>query len=877
MTTKHLYGASCLAIILAGTSGAYAQDQVLTPAAPTAPATSSPQTAPAASGPETGAQAVAADAAAQNGGLADIVVTAQRRSESAQNVPIAITAITSEALQAKGLSDIAAIGGQAPNVTLKNTASFGGSSSILVSYIRGIGQNDFAFNLEPGVGIYIDGVYLARNIGANVDLLDLERVEVLKGPQGTLFGRNTIGGALNIVTRDPGNDWKVKAELTTGRFSRVDFRGAIDAPLVPDKVLASFAFSTKHREGYQKRIPYTGYTDQNPIFLLATNGATGGPPNTNTNDANRFYVTSPETFSEAGNENKTTFRAKFLIKPTDNFRVRLIGDYLHVDQEAAPFSLLQVNQQAYVAVYNTCITGNQQVIAGVGQLTGFGAGVGRVCNSIRGNASAPAGTQPALSSEAGRHLPYDSRYVVRNADGSINPDRSYASGANYDKVDNYGLNGQLEYDITDTLQAKSITAYRRLESKFGADIGGAPFAALVPSFQDIENQFSQEVQLTGKVLDDRWNFVLGGYYFHEYGINRNGVPFPGGLIQVRSSNDTYDTKSYAAFTHNNIDIIPDVLGITLGARYTHENKEFTGTQRDENQFFNKLLGLPAAILPDPADPFRLYPVGLNTQSFNNFSYRLGAEYHPTRQIMLYGSYATAFKGGGWTTRLSVAPFDTTTFARLPAPTFGPEKAKTAEIGVKSQLFGRKVRLNVAAFNTDYDNIQLTFQNASSPVTANGGNGRIRGVEAELNTALTSNWSFDASAGYIDAKYTRILPGVPLTGAEAFVNTPKWSLQAGTSYNLETGAGTFIPRIDWTYASRTFNDEANSPILSTPARSLFNGSLTYRLPSTQWELQAGVSNIFDKRFIQSGYTNALAIYSATYNRPREWFLTLRFHN
>src|SRR3546814_11776050 len=109
----------------------------------------------------------------------------------------------------------------------RSTAQFGGSSSVLITYIRGIGQNDFAFNLEPGVGVYVDGVYLARNIGANVDLLDLQRVEVLKGPQGTLFGRNTIGGALHIVTSDPGNEWKVKAEATTGRYTRVDRKAVV--------------------------------------------------------------------------------------------------------------------------------------------------------------------------------------------------------------------------------------------------------------------------------------------------------------------------------------------------------------------------------------------------------------------------------------------------------------------------------------------------------------------------------------------------------------------------------------------------------------------------------------------------------------------------
>jgi iron complex outermembrane recepter protein len=818
-----------------------------------------------------------AAAPAEEGGLSEIVVTAQKRAENVQDVPVAITAVSGAMLQAKGVTDVASLAGQAPSVTLKSTAGFAGSTATLYSYIRGIGQNDFAFNLEPGVGLYVDGVYLARNIGANVDLLDLERVEVLKGPQGTLFGRNTIGGALSIVTRDPGDEWQFKAEATTGRFSRIDFRGSIDAPLVPGVLHAGFAVSTRHRNGYQKRIPYTGPTDNNPIFLLATSGATGGPPNTNTDESLRFPITGNGRNTDAGDQNQTSFRAKFVWTPSDRFKARLIADYLTVDQAAAPFSLLQTNQTAYVAIYNTCITGVQAIYDGVGALTGFGSGVSALCNSSRGNPGSPTGVAPSLGSEAGRHLPYDNRYVVRNADGSINPDRSYASGANFDEVENWGLNFQMEYELSDAIQIKSITGYRKLDSRFGVDIGGAPFSALNPTFADDEKQFSQEVQLIGKVWDNRWNFVLGGYYFNEKGSHDDGVPFTGGLIQVFAPNSTYNTKSYAAFIHNNIELIPDRLGITLGARYTHENKSFTGTQRDENNFGGKLLGLPPFVYPNPADLFRLYPLGLNRQTFNNFSYRVGAEYKFNRDVMVYASYATAFKGGGWTTRLTVPNFNPVTFAVLPAPTFAPEKAKTAEIGLKSEFLDRRVRLNIAAFTTQYDNIQLTFQNSTSPVTANGGNGRIQGVEVELNTQFTPEWSLDASAGYLDAKYQSILPGVPLTGNEQFVNTPKWTLQAGTSYRIAIGGGSLTPRVDWTYSTRVYNDEANTALLSTPARSLVNGSLTYRFPNERFEIQAGATNIFDKRVVQSGYTNATAIFSATYNRPREWFVTLRVKN
>ncbi|WP_051009953.1 TonB-dependent receptor [Novosphingobium sp. PP1Y] len=200
---------------------------------------------------------------ASDDSIGEIVVTVTKRSENMQNVPIAISALSGTALEQKGITSVGQIGGYVPNIDIKNTVSFAGSSQILVATVRGIGQNDFAFNLEPGVGVYIDGVYYARSLGAVVDLLDLERIEVLKGPQGDLFGRNTIGGALNIVTRDPARDFRYQLEGTTGSFSRTYVRGSIDLPLIEDTLLSQASFSYKHRDGYQKAdsVPWSSWND----------------------------------------------------------------------------------------------------------------------------------------------------------------------------------------------------------------------------------------------------------------------------------------------------------------------------------------------------------------------------------------------------------------------------------------------------------------------------------------------------------------------------------------------------------------------------------------------------------------------------------------
>src|SRR5688500_2481074 len=164
-------------------------------------------------------------------GLEEVVVTAQKRAENAQDVPIAISALTASALEQRAVGSVSQIANIVPNVTLDAGTPFSGSTAVLAAYIRGIGADDFAFNLDPGVGIYVDGVYLARTVGANQDLLDVERVEVLKGPQGTLFGRNTIGGAVSIVTRNPGDEFSFKGDVTGGSFDLIRARASVDLPI----------------------------------------------------------------------------------------------------------------------------------------------------------------------------------------------------------------------------------------------------------------------------------------------------------------------------------------------------------------------------------------------------------------------------------------------------------------------------------------------------------------------------------------------------------------------------------------------------------------------------------------------------------------------
>ena len=187
--------------------------------------------------------------------LEEVVVTATKSATNIRDVPIAISAFTGADLRDQDITSVNALASLVPGVNLDTSTAFSGSRSVLSASIRGIGLDDFALNLDPAVGIYLDGVYLARTIGANSQLLDVERVEVLRGPQGTLFGSNTIGGAISIVTRNPKDHFAATGVVTLGSFDRRDVQASVDLPF-SDTLLSTFTFSSIKRNGYEKRVPY---------------------------------------------------------------------------------------------------------------------------------------------------------------------------------------------------------------------------------------------------------------------------------------------------------------------------------------------------------------------------------------------------------------------------------------------------------------------------------------------------------------------------------------------------------------------------------------------------------------------------------------------
>ena len=604
--------------------------------------------------------------------LEEIVVTAQKREQNIQQVPIAISAFTADALQSKGLSDLRALSALTPNVNLDGGSPFSGDSSVLSASIRGIGQDDFAFNLDPGVGVYVDGVYLARTIGANQNLLDVDRIEILKGPQGTLFGRNTIGGAINIVTHVPGTEPKVVGAVTTGSFNRLDAQLMVDLPLSPS-VLTTFSASSQTQTGWQHVVPYPADS-----VIGSTAYQVMGQAD---------MPKAPGTYSsnEGGGRNIQAARGKMLIHAGDKLDITIGGDWTHQNQSGLPNTVLSVttaNATSYVDpgvqnfpaafgelfgpnifgnLYDACIvtpTAALNPFPGAPFNTTNGMcgplGVGTwnsATNSFRGNGF--TGGVPALGGAGAVGVPnsvlqglvaaYPSvaPYVTlgqgANGVGSViypgsvprlywnfantqtgSTDTTYANGPSFAKSTSWGTSVTFDWSIADNMKFRSITALRQIIWDVGTDLDGTPESMQEVTDEQEQRQFSQEFQLNGKAFGNHLDYTLGLYYFTESGYVHDYVPFDTAYLWIYDYQNDVKTDSYAAFAHFDYNI-NDSFGLTFGGRYSKEKKQFQGGQADLDGFTYKISGcLDPAANANTFAGFGAVPNGVTCQQVLGF-------------------------------------------------------------------------------------------------------------------------------------------------------------------------------------------------------------------------------------------------------------------
>jgi iron complex outermembrane receptor protein len=860
-----------------------------------------------------GTALVCGPALADDETLEEIVVTAQKREQNIQNVPIAISAFTGTMLQEKSIGDVGALTRFAPNVNLDTGSPFSGDTSVLSASIRGIGQDDFAFNLDPGVGVYLDGVYLARTIAANQSLLDIDRIEILKGPQGTLFGRNTIGGAISIVTHTPGDKARFTGALTTGSFDRRDIAVSADFP-ISDNFLTTLSISSQVRDGYQEVIPFPTSTELGRVPWVVD-------PQT------AFPKAGYATSDSKGGQNLQVIRGKALWKVNDNFNVTIAGDYSHQNQSSYPTTVLDVTTPAGNALpsvfsawppgpygfmgaqYNFCIS---QPLAVLNNPAAFAAAfpgappfhstaVGGLCGPrAQGLGLAPGGAPLGGAGYVGGPVPYTPGGVAGNPSSNApriywnlantqtgDIDKTYATGPSFARYDAWGASVTLDFEISESMAFKSITGARGIDWKVGVDLDGLPETIQEVTDHQAQKQFTQEFQLTGKAMSDKLDYVAGLYWFQEEGFVHDFVPFGSTLFIYDVANDV-DTKSYAAYFHADYNV-NDAFGLTVGARYSKDDKKFEGGQADLDGYAYKSsgcwgptgpnmacwAGFAAAVglapFPDPTNPYRYFPPGEQSQDYDVFTPTVGAQWHINPDTMAYVSYSKGFKAGGWTTRLSNPVAD------IDEAAFGPEKSATYELGLKTQFLDHHVQLNTAVFWTDYTGIQLQIQEGASPVSQNAGDAELKGAEIELNAIVGGGFSVYLGGSWIDAEYTELKTSVQgITLDTDLPKTPEYKFTLSPQFDVNlANTGKLRFAVDYTKTASLFNDAPNTPLLARPSTDNLGAAVHYYSPGEKYELTFGGTNLTDDRYLVVGSVNgAEGETVGTYNPPRQWYLSLR---
>ncbi len=798
-------------------------------------------------------------------GISEIVVTARRVSENLQETPVTVSAFDERALETRGITDTSELGNFTPNVTLDTTSTFSGASSTFQGFIRGIGQSDFAINTDPGVGVYVDDVYIARTVGAVFDLYDVQQVEVLKGPQGTLFGRNSIGGAVNVRTARPDSNFSARGSIAYGRFNYIGIDGTVNVPLA-DGLYSSIAFSSRQQDGFQERIPFTGPNAANLTTLSQSN----------VSDTNGL---------DGGGLDNQTIRGKLLWEVSPRFETTFSFDYSRIRDAAPPGTLVAT------------IGGEEAEFVGTdggGELAN--GSLSSLFNACTIESALPPGALPpvcfltgvaSVNSDANpdNDIPtFGSQFITGD------PDTTFATGANFSNIDSYGISNVSTFEINPDTELKTIIAYRELSANFGRDIDGSPLDIDQTSFILDQNQFSAELQISGGLVDNRVKYTVGAFYFEEEGEQLDQVPLAGGLLNIFGEN-IQDTRAFALFGEANFDIT-ERLSVFGGIRYTDERKELQLNQANTTPFFGIVFaGLVDA---DGDTPFPrtnpdgtpnvnfLGPEELQVANFDDVSFRAGINYKLTDDIFTYFTFSQGFKSGGFTTRLT-APFNPefdggVGLGDLDSIVFQPETSDNYEIGIKADLFDRKVRANVAAFWNEYDDIQIVVQRGITPANENAGDARIRGIELELEAYPTDQLSFVGSFGYLDAEYTDIDPlAFPVEIDDALQNTPEFTFAIAGNYVQPIGNSELSLNVNYSWRSQIANDAQNTPELIQDSVGLLGGQIKIKPNDGNWAFSVIGRNITNERFIGSGFNSGpgVSFVEATFNRPGEYRFQLDF--
>ncbi|MCZ4339975.1 TonB-dependent receptor [Sphingomonadaceae bacterium G21617-S1] len=702
------------------------------------------------------AQTAVAAEEAPSDGLGEIVVTAQKREQNIQQVSLAISALGREALADLGRQDMAALATKLPSLQV---LAF--SPTLTVFNIRGVSQNDFADTQEAPIAFYNDEVYVSALGAIAGQTYDLERVEMLRGPQGTLFGRNATGGLVQIVSAKPTRDLSGFLTVTGGSYGQVATEGAISGPL-SDALRARLSFTTEHRGGYIK----------NSVGKDIGNA--------------RFYAGRFQLAGDVGAGG--SFNLKIQGMRNDNERNG--GLYSH-----------------RTAVANA---------------DGLGEYVGRNEN--------PFATCPGCD-------------MFGYVQAGTNPFRVAFNGPNNFSRTYWSATLRYEQDLG-AATLTSISDYQYLRKRYGEDADMSPASIFrYPTAQNLD-QYSQELRLSGN--SDTLNWVLGGYAIKIVSKNNYNTDLSAiGLDEVYGGR--LETVSFAGFGQVEYSI-SDQLSLVGGLRYSADRKtvDFSHSENGTVDF-----------------TFNRASVGkLARQKFDDYSGKVGVNFKPDEDTLIYASVNRGIKGGGFGTP-AFNPGDLTTIP------FKEEVLTDYEAGVKLTL-GRSTHLNLAAFYYDYKDYQA-FELVNIALAVRNKDAMIKGAELEFNTRPADGLYLSAFATYLDSKVKDVvLPSGRITDTR-MPQAPKLSVGGLVRYEVPLGDGSLALQTDWKYDGAQYFSTFNAPVDRQAGRIVGNARATYAFADRRWEVAAFVTNLTDKEYklYNLDLSGPFGFTQQTYARPR-WF-------
>jgi iron complex outermembrane receptor protein len=795
---------------------------------------------------------MAQQAAEDSVGLQEVVVTARYREESLQQTPIAITAITAQDLQQRGFSNASDVAYTVPNASFRPAqAAFGNT---MTAFIRGIGQNDFLPEFEPGVGVYFDDVLFPVTMGSMVDLMDLERVEVLRGPQGTLFGRGSIGGAVRYVSKEPRGDDTGNIAVTYGRFNRLDIRGSYDFSLT-DTLFARVTGISKSSEGYQD------------VYDFAC---------INPAQAGSLPVRVPNRGADCklgtqGGTDVAGARATLRWAPSDVYSLTLATDYTNDESEVRPDTLVSVTPT---------LPGAFQVWSDHYLFPKYG-------------------------------IRFDQRFVPSSPYVSYATYDDPASGLSFQpktSLEQSGVSAKSDWNINDAVRSEVILSYRKFNGQFATDADQAPINEQTVDGRQAFQSRTAEARFSGRAFD-KLDWTVGAFYLNARFHSDQTVSIPalifagvyGGAIAggatvaeaeaigagvIESGNARFlvnghnitDSENKSAFAHGVYELT-DKLSLTAGVRYSKDEKD----ERFDNTIVRTTLAT----------------------SDNHFDWKAGVDYKFTDTFLGYVSAATGYRPQSFNPR----PFQRTQFVKVDG-----EEAKSYELGVKADFLERKLRANGAVFYVDYGKrivgVPGTECGLQNPTTDDApvyktvpdgtpastldtlGNrclsaditsrtfyqnfpGKIKGVELELAFRPIEALTINASYGYTDFNAADLEAANVVNDMPAYVPRSNWSFAAFYQFGLPNGAS-LTPRVD-VYGQSEICTGITTKASCSEGYELANARLEWANPERTWTSAIGVQNLANKeyylnKFDLSGFGQPTT--EGQPGAPREWYISVQ---